>query len=103
VYARGRYPLASTGVEHIGARELRAELASFLRRAERGERVVVTVGGRPVAQLAPLDGSGPEPTLDDLNARGLVTAPQRRDRPAPPVRIQLWAGARLDRVLSEIR
>ena len=36
-----------------GMRELRADLAAAVRRAEWGERIVVTVAGRPVAQLGP--------------------------------------------------
>jgi prevent-host-death family protein len=87
----------------MGIRELRAELAAAVRRAEAGERVVVTVGGRPVAQLGPLDPAGSEATLDDLVARGLLVRARRADRPEPAAGIPLWAGARLDRVLQEIR
>lgn len=83
-------------------RELRADLAAALRRAERGEALVVTSGGRPVARLVPL-GHDEQPTLADLAARGLVRAPARTDRPGPSARIPLWAGARLDRILGEVR
>ena len=44
---------------HVGIRELRADLASTVRRAAAGESIVVTVGGRPVARLGPLDGGPP--------------------------------------------
>lgn len=88
----------------MGVRELRAALADTLRRAEAGERVVVTVGGRPVAQVGPL---GPTPgavSLDDLVARGALVRAPRDDRPAePPAIVAPWAGARLDRVLAEVR
>ena len=90
-------------MESIGVRDLRADLAASLRRAESGERLVVTVGGRPVAQLAPLGDDGGAATLDALAARGLVVSPARADRPEPAAAIPLWAGARLDRILSEIR
>ncbi len=39
----------------ISARDLRNHTASILRRAEAGERMVVTVSRRPVAQLGPLE------------------------------------------------
>jgi prevent-host-death family protein len=90
-------------MEQVGIRELRAELAVAVRRAEAGERVVVTVGGRPVAQLGPLDPTDVQPTIDDLVARGLLVRARRGDRPPPAAGIPLWAGARLDRVLQDIR
>jgi len=40
-------------VETIAQRELRNGISDILRRAEAGERFVVTVGGRPVAELGP--------------------------------------------------
>jgi prevent-host-death family protein len=88
----------------MNARTLRAQLAQALRRAEAGERIVVTVAGRPVAQLGPVEGpAGQGPTLDDLVARGLLLRARRDDRPPPPFTVPLWAGARIDRLLREIR
>ena len=88
--------------ESIPVRTFRANAATFLRRAEGGERIVVTVAGRPVAQLGPLDPAGDVPTIDDLAARGLVVPARRSDRPPPDVRIDLM-GARLDRLAAEVR
>lgn len=84
-------------------RGLRANLATALRRAEAGERLVITVGGRPVAQLGPLDPGDAEPTIDDLAARGLLVRARRDDRPEPDVRLDLWSGPRLDRLMREVR
>lgn len=39
----------------ISARDLRNHTAAALRRAEAGERLIVTVSRRPVAQLVPLE------------------------------------------------
>ncbi|RMH75921.1 MAG: type II toxin-antitoxin system prevent-host-death family antitoxin, partial [Actinomyces sp.] len=60
----------------MGVRDLRARVAAAVRRAGDGERIVVTVDGRPVAQLGPLEPS-PRPGLDDLVAAGLLTPPRR--------------------------
>jgi prevent-host-death family protein len=38
----------------IPARDLRNDVSAVLRRVERGERLRVTVSGRPVAELRPL-------------------------------------------------
>lgn len=87
----------------LGIRELRADLTNFVRRAGAGQRVLVTIGGRPVAQLGPVEPSRGPMTLDDLVAGGAVVAPRRHDalRPADPVPV--WSGLRLDRALEELR
>jgi len=41
-------------VTDIPARELRNDVSAVLRRVEAGERLRVTVSGRPVAELVPL-------------------------------------------------
>lgn len=87
----------------IGMRELRGSLATFLRRAQSGERIVVTSGGRPAAQLGPVSGDDTGMSLADLVARGLVEAPRRRGDFVPVDPLLLYAGARIDRALSEVR
>jgi len=89
--------------EQQSIRELRANLAAAVRQAEAGHRVVVTVGGRAVAQLGPLDAGGGAPTLDDLASRGLLQRARRTDRPTPDLVVALPVGARLDRLLDEVR
>src|SRR5688500_7438779 len=74
-------PVLCTHVLRVGIRELRNDVAAVVRRAGAGERVVVTVDGRPVAQLGPLEPAGL--TLDDLVATGLVRPPSR-SRPDDP-------------------
>lgn len=41
----------------IPQRELRNDVSAVLRRVEAGEEFVVTVSGRPVAELRPVEGS----------------------------------------------
>lgn len=89
-------------MEQIGARELRTNLAAALRQAGAGERVVVTVDGRPVAQLGPLEPTG-APSLAELAASGLLEPPRRPDRPSPPDALDAAVDVRLDRVLDEVR
>lgn len=89
-------------MQEIGARELRANLATVLRQAGAGERVVVTVDGRPVAQLTPVEPAG-APTLAELAAAGLVEPPRRSDRPVEPAALDAAVDVRLERVLAEVR
>ena len=87
----------------IGSRELRANLAAALRQVGAGERLVITVDGRPVAQLGPVDPSGSPTTLTDLAASGLVEPPRRPQPQAPPEAVDTAVDVRLDRVLAEVR
>ncbi len=89
-------------MDQIGARELRANLAAAVRQAGAGERVIITIDGRPVAQLGPLEAIG-APSLQELAASGLVEPPRRVGRPAAPDAIDAAIDVRLDRVLGEVR
>jgi antitoxin (DNA-binding transcriptional repressor) of toxin-antitoxin stability system len=85
----------------VGIRELRAGLAESVRGAQSGQRTVVTVGGRPVAQLGPLDADAPD--LERLIGSGAVIPPRRTSEWRPPEPVAVWAGVRLDQVLRELR
>ena len=90
---------------YVNIRELRANLAAAVRTAEAGQRVVITVGGRAIAQLGPIEPLRGEqqPTIDDLAARGLVIKSRRGDRPPPDLLVPVPVGTRLDRLLAEVR
>jgi prevent-host-death family protein len=89
-------------MEQVGVRELRANLAAAVRQAGAGERVVVTVDGRPIAQLGPLEPQGAS-TLVELAAAGLLDPPRRPDQPAPPDGVDAAVDVRIDRILDELR
>jgi prevent-host-death family protein len=85
----------------IGVRALRSSLAEVLRRAAAGERTVVTAGGRPVAQIGPLDADAPD--LERLIGSGALVAPRRTSAWRPPGPVPVRAGVRLDHALRELR
>lgn len=58
----------------IPQRDLRNHISDVLRRAERGERFTITVGGRPVAELGPL-AAAREPAAPQRLAEILAEAP----------------------------
>jgi prevent-host-death family protein len=91
----------TSATARIGVRELRNDVATVLRRAAAGERIVVTSDGRPVAQLGPLEAAAP-PGLDDLAAAGLLEVP-RTPRPPDPEPVDVPVDVRLDGVLDEVR
>lgn len=83
-------------------RELRNNVAAVLRRAAAGERIVITVDGRPTAALGPLEPVG-APTLDDLVANGLVEPPRRPGEMTEPDPLDLPVDIRLDDILGDLR
>jgi len=88
-------------VDTLGIRELRRSLAEAVRRAETGDRTVVTSNGHPVAQLAPLDEAAPD--IDRLVASGGLIPPRRYGEWRAPAPVQVWSGVRIDRALRELR
>jgi prevent-host-death family protein len=91
----------TNGRADIGVRELRADLAAVVRRAEAGERTIVTANGRPIAQIAPLDEAAPD--IDRLVASGSLVPPRRVGPWRPPAPVEIWSGVRIDRALRELR
>ena len=90
-----------TPVSTQSIRALRADLAAAVRRAAQGDRTVITVDGRPTAQVAPLDDQAPD--LERLLASGAVLAPRRTSEWRPPAPVPVFSGARIDRALVELR
>jgi prevent-host-death family protein len=56
----------------VGVRELHDRLSRYVQHVQNGAEVVVTMRGRRVARLVPVDEIDP---LADLRARGLVREP----------------------------
>jgi prevent-host-death family protein len=85
--------------DSVGVAELRQNLSRYLRRVERGERLLVTDRNRPVAELGPPPATGA--ALDRLLAEGRVSRPVRRGLPEP---LQLSGDPHaLSRALNEVR
>jgi prevent-host-death family protein len=83
----------------VGVAELRQNLSRFLRRVERGERLIVTDRNRPVAELGPPPSTGA--ALDRLIVEGRIARPRRRGLPEP---LELAGDPHaLSRALDEIR
>jgi prevent-host-death family protein len=90
--------------QRVGIRELRNQVAAVVRRAGSGERVVITIDGKPAAQLGPLRLETEWAlTIDDLVATGLAIPPARLDRPAAPPAEDVPVDVRPDDVLDDLR
>ncbi len=85
----------------VGVRELRASLAALVRAAGGGDRVLVTVSGRPVAALVPAAGAGAS-VVADLVASGQLELPRRGGPMALPEPMPVHA-PRIDRAVREVR
>ena len=89
----------------VGSSELKNHLGRYLGLVEKGEAILVTDRGKPVARLVPADqAAGPKLTLDELLKRleteghlRLGTRPPARFR---PVRVR---GKPLSRLIIEDR
>lgn len=64
----------------VGIRELRNQLSKWVARVRKGEEVVITDRGKPVARLVPVDG---ESSYDRLVREGVITPPRSKRRHVP--------------------
>ena len=62
----------------VAVSTLRAELADWIERARKGEEVIVTDRGIPVARVIAVDSA---PLLEALTQRGILGRPRRSTRP----------------------
>lgn len=83
----------------VGVRDLRANLSRWLARVRKGEEIVVTDRGKPVARIVSASSTS---RMDQLVAEGLITLPKRPKGPAPrPIKIK--GGGSITDVLLEQR
>ena len=75
----------------IPQRELRNDVSAVLRRVEAGEEFVVTVSGRPVAELRPAPPPRTTPRPFGL-AAGEFTVPDDFDAPLPEETLRDFEG-----------
>ncbi|ALA59675.1 type II toxin-antitoxin system Phd/YefM family antitoxin [Nitrospira moscoviensis] len=77
-------------MSRIGVKELKNRLTHYLRRTQKGEEIIVTDRGRPIALLQQIEAGKPgtrEARLAQLAALGKIilptAAPSRRLKPLP--------------------
>ena len=88
----------------VEVRELKTRLGSYLREVRRGQTIVVTHRGEPVAELRPIAAvakSGARAELDRLVARGRLTRASKA--PLAPFRPIRRKGPRLSDTIVEDR
>jgi prevent-host-death family protein len=63
----------------VGSRELKVRLGTYLRRVRRGQTLIVTDRGEPVAELRPLAAENTaDAILAKLEAHGAVSRPTKK-------------------------
>lgn len=82
------------GSESVGVRELKNRLSAYLDLVKRGQEVVVTERGRPIARLTPL--SADVDRMAALVEAGIVQRPRSAGRRLPAERIKLVGSNSLD-------
>jgi prevent-host-death family protein len=90
---------AYTSLMDVGVRMLRNELKRWLERARRGEEIVITERGRPIAKLVPASWTDP---IDDLIRRGVATPPERPRQP-PHLRQLVTAKGSASETVTRLR
>jgi prevent-host-death family protein len=86
-------------MESIGVRQLQQNAATTVERVRRGESIEVTVRGRPVAKLVPVDGS----LLEQLEAAGKLTRATGNLNDLGPPRVKMPRGESASARLARMR
>jgi prevent-host-death family protein len=70
-------------MKYVGMRQLKTQLARYLRAVEAGDSLTVTVRNRPVAKVIPIRAQGEEgeAALSSLAEKGLLRPSKRKPRP----------------------
>jgi prevent-host-death family protein len=70
-------------MKYVGMRQLKSQLARYLRAVEAGDSLTVTVRNRPVAKVIPIrpKGKETEEALNFLAEKGLLRPSKRKPRP----------------------
>ncbi|MGH2554741.1 MAG: type II toxin-antitoxin system Phd/YefM family antitoxin [Actinomycetota bacterium] len=71
-------------MREVGVRELKQSLSHILRAVGRGERVRVTLRGRPIADIVPAREADSESRLRGLVAQGRIQLSSRAQPPRAP-------------------
>ena len=88
----------------IGIRELRSDLSNHIKKASRGETVVITIGGVPTARISPLPSSQSTPSMEDAYESGrVIRAPRSGEEPPSPPKNKLVLDRPSGEILDELR
>lgn len=70
-------------MKYVGMRQLKTQLARYLRAVEAGDSLTVTVRNRPVAKVIPIrtKGKETEEALNSLVRKGLLRPSKRKPSP----------------------
>lgn len=90
-------------MEHVSIRQLRNDVSRIVRRANAGERLIITNNGVAVAEIRPLERTAPEPTIEQLIEAGLVNPPRASGPPPPASPIEFSGDKTTEEILDELR
>ncbi|MFY9269659.1 MAG: type II toxin-antitoxin system prevent-host-death family antitoxin [Candidatus Manganitrophaceae bacterium] len=94
-------------MEFVGVRELKNHLTRYLRSVQKGEKVIVTDRGNPVAILRSLDemevDASPEERMVVLAKKGLIQLPPKGGKVDQSSRAVPVKGKPLSRIVIEER
>lgn len=77
-------------------------MSEVIRRAQRGERILITSNGLPVAELGPITGSRTD-SLEELAEAGLLRLPRSDARPTNPPPLPVRGGVTSAEILEDLR
>jgi prevent-host-death family protein len=90
-------------MDSVSIRELRNDVSRIVRRANAGERLVITSNGVAVAEIRPLEERPAQRTIEEMIASGELIAPRSRAKPRPATPIKFSGPQTTEEILEELR
>jgi prevent-host-death family protein len=90
-------------MDRVTIRELRNDVSRIVRRANAGERLIITSNGVAVAEIRPLEERSTKRSLEELISSGEVIAPRTRAKPRSATPMRFTGPKTTDEILREHR
>jgi prevent-host-death family protein len=90
-------------MDEVTIRQLRNDVSHIVRRANAGERLIITSNGVAVAEIRPLEKRLAEPSLEQMYATGELNAPRTQTKPPPATPIELDGALTSEAILDGLR
>jgi prevent-host-death family protein len=90
-------------MDRVSIRQLRNDVSRVVRRAQSGERLIITSNGVAVAELRPLERSSTEQAIADLIEAGRLNPPRSIAPPRPAQPIEFSGKRTSEQILEELR
>lgn len=85
-----------------GVKELRDHFTTYLKKVKKGEEIIVTERGKPIALLKPMaEGKSLQEKLEVASIKGLIQLPLKKEHPHTHTKVKLSGKSLTDIIIKD--